>query len=459
MHFGRRVVPVRLFDIGIDDTAYPYLLFVSQAETERIIGEYVISSGGHLERGVELTEIVQTGRCVSCRLRHRNGREETLNARYVVGCDGAHSTVRDQAGIAFEGSAYPQTFVLADLEAEGIEPDWAHAFISANGILFFFPLGVPTTWRILAMRPRTDEPTVEPTVTLAEVQALIDGYTTTRVRVRDPVWMTNFRLHNRGAAHYRDGQVFLAGDAAHIHSPAGAQGMNTGIQDAINLGWKLALVSAGLADPRLLDSYEPERAPVGRMVLRFTDRAFTVATSRSPIVRFARTQLAPRLVPLVLRLNAGRAYGFRTVSQLAIRYRRSPLSVEGPDAPRHGPRAGDRLPDAPVTQNGRAVTLQRALAATGFHLLLCGPTAFRPPAAAARLADRYAGLVTVHHLTSDVGPGTLHDHTGAALRRLGVDDSRPAHFLVRPDGYIGFRGGADLSGVRAYLARLIIGVP
>jgi 2-polyprenyl-6-methoxyphenol hydroxylase-like FAD-dependent oxidoreductase len=459
MHFGRRVVPVRLFDIGIDDTAYPYLLFVSQAETERIIGEHVISRGGNLERGVELTEIVQTGRCVSCRLRHRNGREETLNARYVVGCDGAHSTVRDQAGIAFEGRAYPQTFVLADLEAEGIAPDWAHAFISANGILFFFPLGVPTTWRILAMRPRTDEPTVEPTVTLAEVQALIDGYTTTRVRVRDPVWMTNFRLHNRGAAHYRAGRVFLAGDAAHIHSPAGAQGMNTGMQDAVNLGWKLALVSTGLADPRLLDSYEPERAPVGRMVLRFTDRAFTVATSPSPVVRFARTQLAPWLVPLVLRLNAGRAFGFRTVSQLAIRYRRSPLSVEGPDAPRHGPRAGDRLPDAPVTQDGRAVTLQRALAATGFHLLLCGPTAFRPPAAAARLADRYAGLVTVHHLTSDVGPGTLHDHTGAALRRLGVDDSRPAHFLVRPDGYIGFRGGADLSGVRAYLARLIIGVP
>ena len=458
MHFGRRVVPVRLFDIGIDDTAYPYLLFVSQAETERIIGEHVTSRGVNLERGVELTEIVQTGRCVSCRLRHRNGREETLNARYVVGCDGAHSTVRDQAGIAFEGSAYPQTFVLADLEAEGIAPDWAHAFISANGILFFFPLGVPTTWRILAMRPRADEPTVEPTVTLAEVQALIDGYTT-RVRVRDPVWMTNFRLHNRGAAHYRAGRVFLAGDAAHIHSPAGAQGMNTGIQDAINLGWKLALVSTGLADPRLLDSYEPERAPVGRMVLRFTDRAFTVATSRSAVVRFARTQLAPWLVPLVLRLNAGRAYGFRTVSQLAIRYRRSPLSVEGPDAPRHGPRAGDRLPDAPVTQSGRAVTLQRALAATGFHLLLCGSTAFRQPGAAARLADRYAGLVTVHHLTSDVGLGTLHDHTGAALRRLGVDESRPAHFLVRPDGYIAFRGGADLSGVRAYLARLIIGVP
>jgi FAD binding domain len=226
--------------------------------------------------------------------------------------------------------------------------------------------------------------------------------------------MTNFRLHNRGAAHYRARRVLLAGDAAHIHSPAGAQGMNTGIQDAVNLGWKLALVGAGIADPALLDSYEPERAPVGRMVLRFTDRAFTIATSRNPVLRFARAQFVPRLAPLALRVKPGRAYGFRTVSQLAIRYRNSPLSVEGTNAPRRGRRAGDRLPDAPITYDGRSCTLQRALAATGFHLLLCGPVAF----------------------CRDLGSGTLHDDTGAAMRRLGIDDSQPAHFLVRPDGYL-----------------------
>ncbi|HET6919212.1 MAG TPA: FAD-dependent monooxygenase, partial [Jiangellaceae bacterium] len=381
IHFGSQVVPVRLFDIGIDDTAYPYLLFISQAETERILAEHLRMDGARCERNVELVTLSQSDDVVTCRLRHPDQRLEVVQARYVVGCDGAHSTVREQEGIPFIGSAYPQTFVLADLEADGLEPGAAHAFVSSQGMLFFFPLGVPATWRMLAMRRRADNPPVGQPVTLEEVQALANAYTTPAVRLRDPVWMTNFRLHNRGAAHYRARRVFLAGDAAHIHSPAGAQGMNTGIQDAVNLGWKLALVGAGIADPALLDSYEPERAPVGRMVLRFTDRAFTIATSRNPVLRFARAQFVPRLAPLALRVKPGRAYGFRTVSQLAIRYRNSPLSVEGTNAPRRGPRAGDRLPDAPITYDGRSCTLQRALAATGFHLLLCGPVAFWSSAA------------------------------------------------------------------------------
>jgi 2-polyprenyl-6-methoxyphenol hydroxylase-like FAD-dependent oxidoreductase len=448
LHFPRRVVPVRLFDIGVDDTAYPYLLFVSQAETERILGEYVTRRGGTIERGVEVIELVQTNRSVWCLLRDRDGRDERVNARYVVGCDGAHSTVREQAGIAFEGSAYPQTFVLADLEADGIEPDLVHAFISPRGILFFFPLGSPATWRILAMRPDAVEPAAG--ITLAEVQALVNAYVTMPVRLRDPAWMTNFRLHNRGAAHYRAGRVFLAGDAAHIHSPAGAQGMNTGIQDSVNLGWKLALVATGVADPALLDSYEPERAPVGRAVLRFTDRVFTVGTSRNRLLGFVRAQIVPWLAPLVLRGKASRRSGFRMVSQLGVRYRNSPLSVEGADAPRRGPRAGDRLPDAPIIDDGRPSTLHRALAAPGFHLLLCGPTDARS-ADVAGLVSGYHDLVTMHHLTRDQGvAGLLSDDSGLAMERVGVADS-PAHLLVRPDGYLAYRGGRDLTGLGAYL--------
>src|SRR5918996_3764278 len=164
------------------------------------------------------------------------------------------------------------------------------------GMLFFFPLGHPATWRMLAMRPATMADNVSG-VNLKQLQAIADAYTSDRLTLRDPVWMTNFRLHNRGAAHYRAGPFFLAGDAAHIHSPAGAQGMNTGIQDAVNLGWKLALVTRGVARPALLDSYEPERAPVGRAVLRFTDRALTIATTTNPLLRLARTQVAPRLAP------------------------------------------------------------------------------------------------------------------------------------------------------------------
>jgi 2-polyprenyl-6-methoxyphenol hydroxylase-like FAD-dependent oxidoreductase len=453
LHAGRKVVRLKLFDIGADDTAYPYLLFLSQAETERILGDHLADHGVEIERGVELRELSQAGGGVSGRLRHQDGREEFVQAGYVVGCDGGHSTVRAQAGIAFEGMAYPQTFVLADVEATGVEPGAAHAFLAARGILLFFPLGSPATWRLVAMRPSTDPTPVERPVTLGEVQALVDAYTAMPVRLSDPVWMTNFRLHNRGATHYRSGRIFLAGDAAHIHSPAGAQGMNTGIQDAVNLGWKLALVTGGRAGPALLDTYEPERAPVGRRVLRFTDRAFTASTSTRPLVRFVRIQIVPRLLPLAVRPQRARALGFRTLSQLAVRYRRSRLSVDGTKAMRRGPKPGDRLPDAPVTERGKPGTLHNSTSGLGFHVLLCGPAA-NWPEAAAKTAARYAGLITVHHLSRDDVPGVLHDHTGAASRRLGLRDSTQAHYLVRPDGHIAYRGGGnDLTGLHAYLDR------
>jgi hypothetical protein len=186
---------------------------------------------------------------------------------------------------------------------------------------------------------------------LAELQALADHFTGGRLRLRDPVWLAYFRLAHRHASRYRAGRVFLAGDAAHVHSPAGAQGMNTGIQDAWNLGWKLALVTRGVAQEALLDSYDAERRPVGRYVVRFTDRAFAVTTSTNPILRALRTQLIPRVLPLALRLDRGLAYGFRSVSQLGIssgtarRCRRAARRC----AVGHGPATGCPTPVSPGT--------------------------------------------------------------------------------------------------------------
>jgi len=454
MHVGRRTLAIRLFDLGLDDTAYPYLLFLSQAETERILAGHLGSLEVAVERGVELVDLRPTADSVVATLRHPDGPDEIVHARYIAGCDGAHSTVRRAAGIAFEGGAYPQTFVLADLEADGIEPGAAHAFLSERGLLFFFPLGSPATWRALAMRPPTDPTPAEAPVTLEEVQALTDAYTDAPVRLHNPVWMTNFRLHHRAAVHYRSGRVFLAGDAAHIHSPAGAQGMNTGIQDATNLGWKLAYVVRGLASPAVLDTYEPERAPVGRTVLRFTDRAFTIATSTNPIVRFARTRLPPALIPVAMRAKRARAYAFRTVSQLGIRYRRSPLSLDGPHPIRRGPRAGDRLPDAPIVHDGQPGTLHTALASPGWHLLLCGPGDAWPVGRVAEIVGSCKGLITVHRLSAQDEPDVLHDPNGKALDRLGLTTRDTAQFLVRPDGHIGYRaGGSNLTGLARYLHR------
>ncbi|WP_326651181.1 MULTISPECIES: FAD-dependent monooxygenase [unclassified Streptomyces] len=428
MHFAGRTVRLPAFDIGVADTPYPFLLFLSQAETERVLGSHLAEAGTTIERGTELVELTAEGDHAACRLRHRDGVEESVKARYVVGCDGAHSTVRNQAGIGFEGHVYPQTFLLADLEVDELEKGAAHAYLTKAGMLFFFPLGSPASWRMLAMRP-PGTPDTERPVDVRQLQAVVDRYVSDRLHLRDPVWMTDFRLHNRGAKSYRAGRAFLAGDAAHIHSPAGGQGMNTGIQDALNLGWKLALVCQDAAPDALLDTYESERAPVGRNVLHFTDRAFTIATSPNPLLRLARTRVAPRLAPLVMRLPALRAAAFRTISELAIHYRRSPATAEGPHPHRRGPRAGDRLPDTPG--NLHAIT-----AAPGYHLLLGGP---REVWDTARIVAATRGR---NHL--------LHIHT------LGMSGPwrGTTHCLVRPDGYLAYRaGGADLTGLLSYLDR------
>jgi 2-polyprenyl-6-methoxyphenol hydroxylase-like FAD-dependent oxidoreductase len=455
MHLGRRTISLRLFDLGIGDTAYPYLLFVSQAETERILGEQLARHGVAVERGTELVSVDAAHERVTCQLQDRDGRPETVRASYVVGCDGANSTVRQQAGIAFEGSSYPQTFLLGDLEVDGLEPGAAHTWMTRAGMLLFFPLGAPATWRMLAMRPSSDTVTG---VTLDQLRAITDSYTGGALRLHDPVWLSEFRLQRRGVSHYRSGLVFLAGDAAHVHSPAGGQGMNTGIQDAVNLGWKLALTCLGIAHPALLDSYEAERAPVGRAVLEFTDRAFTIATTDNPLLRLARTQLAPRLAPLALRVTPARAAAFRTLSQLAIHYRRSPISTEGPSPSRRGPRAGDRLPDAPVTRDGQDCWLHHALAEGGFRLLLCGPAHAWDDNRLAALGERHAGLLAVHRLARQPAPGVLGDPRGKALAQLGVTRNANGQYLVRPDGHIGYRNAAtDLGGVERYLAHWLPG--
>jgi 2-polyprenyl-6-methoxyphenol hydroxylase-like FAD-dependent oxidoreductase len=466
LHLGERVVPIRLFDVGLDGTAYPFLLFVSQAETEAVLNEHLAQRGIEVERGVELVSFSTGKQQVSCTLRHRDGSTEQVRARYLVGCDGAHSSVRQGAGIPFEGGRYPHTFALADLEVDGeLERDVAHAYLGASGMLFFFPLGRPATWRMAGMRPMVsganehEQEAVEPS--LADLQAIADAFTGGRLRLRDPVWLTYFRLHHRHATRYRAGRVFLAGDAAHIHSPAGAQGMNTGIQDAWNLGWKLALVERGLADHGLLDTYEAERRPVGRRVLRFTDRATRIAISPSPLIRLMRTRVVPRLAPLALRSKRGRTFVYRTLSQLAIRYRHSPAVEEGQPALHRGPKAGDRLPDARIVRDGQTIWLQEALATPTFHLLLCGSPVDWNRNRVAALQDRYAGLVAIHHLAREAAPGVLHDVDGQAFARLGVARlgvERAAHFLVRPDGYIGYSsGGPDLNGLERYLARWLPG--
>ncbi|MGH7710887.1 MAG: FAD-dependent monooxygenase [Gemmatimonadaceae bacterium] len=465
---GRVAATASLSDFGAADTRYPFILFVSQAETESLLNEHLSSRDVVTERGVELLSFVEDSSGVSCILRHRDGREERVLTQYLVGCDGAHSTVRKGAGIPFEGDAYLQDFMLGDIEATS-EPNVQLAegsinpFIGSNGIAMFFPLGRPTTWRVIAMSSReaaasrretgTPDQPIAGELSLAELQATIDGATGGGVRAHSPAWMTHFRLHHRQAVNYRRGRSFVAGDAAHIHSPVGAQGMNTGIQDAWNLGWKLALVARGAADERLLDTYQAERWPVGRTLLRYTDRAFSlVVRSLSPSVfsSWLRRTVPSRIIPFVLSSKRLRMRAFRFVSELDIRYRRSPAVVNATPRLSGGPRAGDRLPDAQLLRGAHETFLHDEIAGPRFHLLLCGDVDGWDAAAIEAAKAAHGHVVEIRYLTMHGSGSHLIDKDGTVLRLLGVRES--AQYLIRPDGYIAYRcAGRDLTAVSAYL--------
>jgi len=468
---GGRVTSSPMFDIGLSDTAYAFLLFLSQSETEAVLLDRLAGLGVTVERQTRLQDVQDAGQYVTGTIGDADGAAHVVGARYVVGCDGAHSTVRSAAGIDFVGGRYPQTFLLADLAVEGIEPDGVHAFIGPSGPLLFFPLKVPAPWRLITLRSPGTTAALEAgrlttdvgPVTTTELSSLVAAATDEPLELQDPLWATAFHVSHRHASTYRRGRLFLAGDAAHIHSPAGAQGMNTGIQDAINLGWKLAFVIRGAAPDQLLESYDAERRPVGAFVLRFTDRASTLVFSNHPVPRTLRTVAVPWAVPLLLRSRTGRRLAFRTVSQLGIRYRAS-FAVE-PDVTvsrrrlrkllsRNRPGAGDRLPDARVVRDGEEIWLQEAFADPVLHVLLCGPVNAWKDEDIAALRQSFEPFLQVHRLDRQPASGILHDRTGDASQRLHVQAA--AAFVIRPDGHIGARAdGIALAPVDRYLARVL----
>src|ERR687893_434353 len=468
---GRSAANLELGDIGVDDTPYPFLLFVSQAETERMLEKHLEGLGVKVERPVELLTFEEDAEGVSARLRHEDGHEENVRARYVVGADGAHSAVRHTLGLSFEGDAYPQDFVLADtkIDWEG-EPDRLYFFLSRRGLLAPLPLAESYSYRLIVPRPgRLPHGTGDPT--LEDFQQLATELSPIPMMLHDPSWLAHFRLHHRGVDSYRVGRAFVAGDAAHIHSPAGGQGMNTGIQDAYNLAWKLALVIEGHAPDSFLDSYHEERHPIGQRLLRTTDRMFNVAATHNPLFIRLRNFLMPRVLPRVMGRRSLRARAFRFVSQLGIKYPDSPIvgeELDGADRVfRRGPAAGHRAPDGPLRLDGndRPSSLFSRLRGTSHHLLLFGGWGsdvddwVASDAELRALIAEYEGLFEPHLIVAGestrVGaeipvyvdePWLVHERYG--LRSAGL-------YLIRPDGYVAFRApGTDLRPLRSYLQKV-----
>jgi 2-polyprenyl-6-methoxyphenol hydroxylase-like FAD-dependent oxidoreductase len=306
-------------------TAYPYGLMIPQNETERILEEFVNGLGVKVEREVELMSLSDTGDKVVATLRRGDASEETVETGWLIGCDGAHSTVRHLLGMEFHGETLPIDWLLADIHLEGVAraPE-INVVWHPDGLLATFPIE-ENRYRIIANVGRAeDAPVHAGDPTLADVQEILDQRFPGGVRAADPVWLSRFRINERKVADYRSGRVFLAGDAAHVHSPAGGQGMNTGMQDAFNLAWKLAMVVRGETAENLLGTYSPERSPIAEAVLKATGRMTSMVTMENKLGQSLRNRTAA----FILGLAPVRKFVANVASEISLGYPDSPLNAK-----------------------------------------------------------------------------------------------------------------------------------
>jgi 2-polyprenyl-6-methoxyphenol hydroxylase-like FAD-dependent oxidoreductase len=393
-------------------SAYNFALMIPQRDTERLLIEHLRSLGVEVERQVELVSFSNGIDGVEAVLGHADGRRETVSAPWLLGCDGAHSAIRHGLNIEFHGSTQGDDWLIADVRLDGEHApaaDEISIYFHRDGPFVIFPLPGQRA-RIIATRGKFDAAHPRPDPAITDVQALIDQRAGGGFSASDPVWLTNFQINERKVSQYRYGRIFLAGDAAHIHSPAGGQGMNTGMQDAINLAWKLAMVVHGDTRESLLDSYSPERNAVGDMVLRNASALTDVATLTNPAAQAARNLVARFL----LGFHAVRHEMATTMSEVDIAYTKSPLSS--------GHHAGARW--APKDYAGSPPGAGRS---PRFVLYAVNPENAAP------VIGKFPTL-----LESAPRPSPDNDM-----------------HVVRPDGYVGLTTGADnLSEVERYLAKL-----
>src|SRR5438876_1531250 len=323
--------------MGTGVSPFPYALIFAQDEHERSLIEELQELGVHVERHTELVAFEQSVDGVRATLRMPDSSERTCKASYIAGCDGAHSKVREILGSDFPGGTYAHVFYVADVEASGPVMDHElHVALDRSDFLAVFPLKTSGRARLIGtVRPGSEH---RGDVSWNDVSKTI--VERMRISVDRVNWFSTYHVHHRVARCFRDARAFLLGDAAHIHSPVGGQGMNTGIGDATNLAWKLAAVLKGRADPAILDTFEVERITFARRLVATTDRAFQLVTSDGPLARFVRLHVVSRVLPPMFASVAMRRFMFRTVSQTSIQYRSSALSVGGAG----DVRAGDRLP-------------------------------------------------------------------------------------------------------------------
>ena len=427
----------RLFRLEFShiDSKYNYLMFVSQAETEKVLREALDKAGVKIEWGVTMTAFAEPEHSptLNAVVEHRDGAVEQFACSYLISAEGAHSTARQTLDLPFEGKSLDEQYALGDFYIDGdLDESDFHVFSSEHGFLGLFPMG-NRRFRLIASNP-ISKPSKDTEPSIEELQQLYDQRSPIPVKFRDMSWSSWFHINSRMIHRMNVERVFIGGDSAHIHSPAGAQGMNTGLQDMMNLGWKLAMVLKGQAKPELLETYSAERVPVIENVLTKTEGLTAAIGKENAVFRSIFNHVAPWIVSTDFIQQSST----ERMSQLTLNYRGSSLAMS--DGHPGELRPGDRMPDLAVTVLNQEGSVEQApKPATVFGLM--DPSAFtlfysNIPDPAKTHAEIGQAIGRWHYLMHGHQIGPADDVAGFGK----LFGKGPGIVLVRPDGYVAFTG-------------------
>jgi 2-polyprenyl-6-methoxyphenol hydroxylase-like FAD-dependent oxidoreductase len=435
---GKVRAELDLSNLGAGLTAYPYVLFCEQSKNEQLLYEYLQQHSKTVRWQTELVTFSQTEEKVTAQVKTADSQSQTIEAKYLVGCDGPKSPVRHGLGIEFAGSTFDRLFYVADVKIDwNLHHDAFHVCLLKNSLLVFFPLKGENRYRIVGTFPE-EFTKDEGEVLYAEIEQRIHEEAGFPLKVRDVEWFSTYRVHSRHVSNFSAGRCFLAGDAAHIHTPVGAQGMNTGIQDGYNLAWKLALVLQGKADETLLETYSQERIENAKHLVETTDRMFQFAAGSNWLFAFLRTQVLPSIAPHVIGIEPVKKLLFPLMSQIGINYRHSALSQHTGDKP-FKVKAGDRMPYLLV----KGQSIYDKLHQPKFHWLVFADALTDLPTLKKELESQDLELVDFHVIPLDP----------QVAKAFGTIES--FNMLLRPDNYIAFISTEiSIDRVKTYLQKL-----
>lgn len=421
---GRKVAHVELGEMGKGLSPYPFMVIFPQDEHEKLLIEQLKKEGIEVEREKELLSFSDQSQ-IKATIRTKSGAEEPITASYIAGCDGAHSKVREVIQANFSGATYSRMFYVADAQATGPVADGElHLALDDAEFLGVFPLAGQGRARLIGTIDKSAESGGKKLRWEDVSQVVIDRL---KVDVKKINWFSTYHVHHRVADSFHKGNAFLLGDAAHIHSPVGGQGMNTGIGDAINLAWKLAGVLQGTSKTSLLDTYAIERRAFAERLVATTDQAFTLVTKQSALAKFTRLKIVPQILPRLVSFKSMRRLMFKTVSQVNINYRMSPIAAGSMQSLR----GGDRLPWVPNEQAAEKSNFD-ALKSQKWQVHTYGT-----------LTSEASKFCKENDLAFFEFPFS------AGARHAGLEES--SLYLIRPDGYIGWTGTpSDLDSLKSY---------